>query len=32
MTDTESDKNKEARGQGIANIVSGFLVGWLVVR
>ncbi len=24
MTDTESDKNKEARGQGIANIVSGF--------
>lgn len=23
MTDTKSDKNKEARGQGIANIVSG---------
>lgn len=23
MTDTESDKNREARGQGIANIVSG---------
>ena len=31
MTDTESDKNKEARGQGIANIVSGFVWwnGWL---
>ncbi|THE10949.1 SulP family inorganic anion transporter [Bacillus timonensis] len=27
MTDTESDKNKEARGQGIANIVSGFFGG-----
>lgn len=27
MTDTTSDKNKEARGQGIANIVSGFFGG-----
>jgi len=27
MTDTPSDKNKEARGQGIANIVSGFFGG-----
>jgi high affinity sulfate transporter 1 len=27
MTETESDKNKEARGQGIANIVSGFFGG-----
>nr|WP_179301862.1 SulP family inorganic anion transporter [Neobacillus jeddahensis] len=27
MTDTESDKNKEARGQGIANIVSGLFGG-----
>ena len=27
MTDTESDKNKEAKGQGIANIVSGFFGG-----
>ncbi|MCM3768510.1 SulP family inorganic anion transporter [Neobacillus niacini] len=27
MTDTESDKNKEARGQGMANIVSGFFGG-----
>ncbi|PLR95295.1 SulP family inorganic anion transporter [Bacillus sp. T33-2] len=27
MTDTDSDKNKEARGQGIANIVSGFFGG-----
>lgn len=27
MTDTESDKNKEARGQGIANIVAGFFGG-----
>ena len=27
MTDTESDKNKEARGQGIANIVSAFFGG-----
>lgn len=27
MTDTGSDKNKEARGQGIANIVSGFFGG-----
>lgn len=25
MTDTDSDKNKESRGQGIANIVTGFL-------
>ncbi|WP_442598770.1 SulP family inorganic anion transporter [Neobacillus sp. D3-1R] len=27
MTDTKSDKNREARGQGIANIVSGFFGG-----
>ncbi|UOQ43558.1 SulP family inorganic anion transporter [Halobacillus salinarum] len=27
MTDTMSDKNKEARGQGIANIISGFFGG-----
>ncbi|WLR49810.1 SulP family inorganic anion transporter [Bacillus tianshenii] len=27
MTDTESDKNQEAKGQGIANIVSGFFGG-----
>lgn len=27
MTDTESNKNKEARGQGIANIINGFFGG-----
>lgn len=27
MTDTKSDKNKEARGQGIANFVTGFFGG-----
>jgi SulP family sulfate permease len=27
MTSSESDKNKEARGQGIANIVTGFFGG-----
>ncbi len=27
MTDTESDKNREARGQGIANIATGLLGG-----
>jgi sulfate permease, SulP family len=27
MTQTESNKNKEARGQGIANIVNGFFGG-----
>ncbi|MFD2115537.1 SulP family inorganic anion transporter [Paenibacillus yanchengensis] len=27
MTDTTSDKNKEAKGQGIANIVTGFFGG-----
>lgn len=27
MTDTESDKNVEARGQGIANIINGFFGG-----
>lgn len=27
MTDTESDKNIEARGQGIANILNGFFGG-----
>ena len=27
MTDTESDKNKECRGQGIANIFTGFFGG-----
>nr|WP_186578265.1 SulP family inorganic anion transporter [Aquibacillus kalidii] len=27
MTDTESNKNREAKGQGIANIVAGFFGG-----
>lgn len=27
MTDSESDKNMEARGQGIANIINGFFGG-----
>ncbi|WP_100406053.1 SulP family inorganic anion transporter [Bacillus solitudinis] len=27
MTDTESDKNKECRGQGIANVITGFFGG-----
>ncbi len=27
MTDTDSDKNKESRGQGIANIITGFFGG-----
>ena len=27
MTDTESDKNKESRGQGIANVINGFFGG-----
>jgi sulfate permease, SulP family len=27
MTDTPSDKNKECRGQGVANIVTGFFGG-----
>jgi SulP family sulfate permease len=27
MTDTGSDKNKESRGQGIANVATGFLGG-----
>lgn len=27
MTDTKSDKNKEVKGQGIANIVAGFFGG-----
>ena len=27
MTDTDSDKNREARGQGIANFVTGFFGG-----
>lgn len=27
MTDTESEKNRESRGQGIANIVTGFFGG-----
>lgn len=27
MTDTESDKNKESRGQGIANVITGFFGG-----
>lgn len=27
MTDTDSDKNMEARGQGIANVATGFLGG-----
>ena len=28
VTDTSSNKNKEARGQGIANIVASYLVEW----
>lgn len=31
MTKTGSDKNREARGQGIANIVNGFLAAWQAV-
>ena len=27
MTDTDSDKNRESRGQGIANVATGFLGG-----
>src|SRR5699024_4400019 len=27
MTDTDSDKNREARGQGIANFITGFFGG-----
>ncbi|MFB1051206.1 SulP family inorganic anion transporter [Paraliobacillus sp. JSM ZJ581] len=27
MTDTDSNKNKEAKGQGIANVISGFFGG-----
>lgn len=27
MTDTTSDKNKEAKGQGIANVIAGFFGG-----
>lgn len=27
MTDTKSDKNKEARGQGMANVINGFFGG-----
>ena len=27
MTDTNSDKNKECRGQGIANVITGFFGG-----
>ncbi len=27
MTDTRSDKNRESRGQGIANVATGFLGG-----
>lgn len=27
LTDTESDKNRECRGQGIANVATGFLGG-----
>lgn len=27
MTETESDKNKESRGQGIANVINGFFGG-----
>ncbi|WP_430788089.1 SulP family inorganic anion transporter [Virgibacillus flavescens] len=27
MTDTEGDKNRESRGQGIANVVAGFFGG-----
>ena len=31
FTDTTSNKNRECTGQGISNIVAGFLVVWLVV-
>jgi Sulfate permease and related transporters (MFS superfamily) len=31
-TDTYSSKNKESRGQGIANFVTGFLAAWAAVR
>jgi len=27
MTDTHSDKNRESRGQGVANVITGFLGG-----
>ncbi|MGB0111747.1 MAG: SulP family inorganic anion transporter [Ilumatobacteraceae bacterium] len=27
MTDTDSDKNRESRGQGVANVATGFLGG-----
>ncbi len=27
MTDTDSDKNQESRGQGVANVITGFLGG-----
>lgn len=31
MTETKSNKNREARGQGIANFVNGFLGVWVAV-
>ena len=31
MTDTSSDKHQECKGQGIANIVTGFMGVWLAV-
>ncbi len=30
LTDTDSDKNRECKGQGIANIGAGLMGGWQV--
>lgn len=32
LTDTPSDKNRECKGQGIANIGAGLMGGWLAAR
>lgn len=32
LTDTPSDKNRECKGQGIANIGAGLMGGWQVAR
>lgn len=32
ITGTGSDKNREAKGQGLANVVTGFSEGWQAVR
>lgn len=32
LTETDSDKNREIRGQGIANIITGFFGGWPAAR